>query len=104
MTKHDSTEIQPAYLGPTTPDYPEVAQIARIYGDRLIGTNIYPAYIQQAITGPALRDREACYVWEPNGIKLGPGYYDCRLVSSYAGLPLLVTYCCVALSSSSSGG
>jgi hypothetical protein len=64
----------------------------------LVGTNVYPAFNTQTVIAnnkPQPRDREAVYVWGVNGEQLGPGYYLCRLVNSYAGLPLMVTYCCV---------
>ncbi len=104
MQENDSTLLQPPYLGPALPAYPQIAQICRVAGNAILGTNIYPGYVQQTVvtTTPTPRDREACYVWEPNNTRLGPGIYDCRLVNSYAGLPLYATTCCQGGSSSSS--
>jgi hypothetical protein len=84
--------------------------MVRVYGPAVVGSSppVYPAYIQQMATPPTLRDREQCYLTEANSIPLGPGYYLARLVSNYAGLPLLATACCPAggfgSSSSSSAG
>lgn len=63
------------------------------------GRNIYLAYTQQFTPPLNFRDREACYVIEPNGNLLGPAIYDCRLVGSYPpgdplALPLYATTCC----------
>lgn len=70
-------------------------------------SNVYPAFAGQLSTGtgaPALRDREAVYVFEVNSIALSVGWYDCRLVGSLGGRPLYATACCPAGSSSSSSG
>jgi hypothetical protein len=98
----DSTFDQSPDLGPDYPTYPELPQVVRVDGPPLVGTNVYPAFVQQWSPPLTLRDREPCLVWEPNGIVLGPGFYDCRLVTSYLGLPLYVTTCCVPAASSSS--
>ena len=80
-------------LGPGLPVYPELPQVCRVSAGS-IGNNVYPALIQQYNGALAFRDREACYVWEPNGISLSPGYYDCRLIGSHLGLPLFAATCC----------
>lgn len=102
-----SIHNQPPFFGPMLPNYPKVDQICRIYASSLSGTNIYPAYVQQYNGSLAFRDREPCYVTEPNGIALKGGLYDTRLIGSYLGLPLFATTCCPAgsfdASSSSSG-
>lgn len=93
------------FYGPQLPLYPAIEQVCRVYASALAGTNVYPAYMQQYAGALAFRDREPCYVVEPNGITLRAGRYDCRLVGSYLGLPLLATTCCPvgAYDSSSSG-
>ena len=84
---------QPPFFGPKHPIYPQVDQLVRIDGPA-VATDIYPGYIQQYKDG-APRDREECYVHEPNGDELFDGrYYLARLVSSHEGLPLLATACC----------
>ena len=85
--------LQPVDMGPTLPVYPEVCGIVRVTAAS-IGGNVYPAFAQQYAGGLAFRDREAVYAWEPNGVVLGPGRYDARLVGSYLGLPLYVPTCC----------
>jgi hypothetical protein len=101
----DSTNVQPPALGPQFPVYPELPQLCRVTAPSG-GQNIYPALVQQFTPPLGLRDREPCFVWEPNGVTLGPFIYDCRLVGSYLGLPLFVTNCCLSggFSSSSAGG
>lgn len=89
----DSTNLQAPFFGPEWPIYPHIDHIVRVYGAALAG-NVYTSFIQQWNPLLILRDREAVYVWEPNGVPLGPGYYDARLVGSYMDLPLLVTWCC----------
>ena len=97
----DSTLAQPPDFGPTWPVYPELPQLIRVSGPAVTG-NVYPGFVQQFASPLSLRDREPCYLIEPNGILLGPGYYDSRLVTSYNGLPLFATTCCPTGSSSSS--
>ena len=103
----DSTNTQPPDFGPTQPVYPPLAQLVRVTAPS-IGGNVYPGLTQQFVPPLGIRDREACYVIEPNKIVLGPGIYDCRLVSNYLGLPLYATTCCpggaFGSSSSSSAG
>lgn len=96
MGVDDSTNIVPPWFGSTWPLYPELPQINRVYAAALPNTNppVYPAYTSQFVPPLSLRDRERCYVIEPNSIPLGPGYYDCRLVGSYLDLPLYATTCC----------
>lgn len=98
----DSTNYNPPYLGPQYPTWPLLPQVCRVYGSSggsssssqgqaAQGVAVYAAYVQQWQPGPSLRDREACYVWEPNGTRLGPGYYYCRLTGTHAGIPLFTT-------------
>lgn len=98
-----SANDQPPWFGPTTPDYPELFQEVRVYGAPITGTT-YACFTQQFIPPLSLRDREAALCQEPNGIPLNPGYYVARLVGSYLGLPLYMTFCCGVMSSSSSSG
>ena len=108
----DSTNLNPPALGPTFPIYPELPQLVRVYaaGVQTGGkpSLAYPGFVQQFKAPLSFRDREACYVCEPNDVALGAAIYDCRLVSQFQGLPLYATTCCVpggglaAASSSSS--
>lgn len=95
-----STADQPPFLGPQFPVYPALAQVVRVAAGAVLGTNVYAGFLQQWNGGLQLRDREQVYLWEPNGIFLQPGYYDGRLIGVYAGLPLLVTWCCPQVSPS----
>lgn len=88
-----STDLQPPWLGPGLPVYPQVSQLLRVFSPS-IGSNVYSCFVQQEASSLVLRDREAAYLWEPNGIALGSGYYDGRLIGNYLGLPLYVTNCC----------
>jgi hypothetical protein len=97
----DSTDLTQPFLGQEQPIYPQVNEILRIYAPAILGANVYPAFIVQ-FNGLTPRDRVPVYVMEPNGIVLGPGYYDGRLVTNYAGLPLYVTNCCPLGGSASS--
>ena len=95
----DSDNTQPPDFGPTVPIYPELPQIIRAAKAALPGTNVYPAFVTQYNPLPPLgpltfRDREDCYLTEPNGAALGPALYDARLVGNYLGLPLFATVCC----------
>jgi hypothetical protein len=108
MSKYDSSNLQPPAFGPQFPIYPELPQLNRVTGPAIAGTgpafgtlSIYPATTQQWQPPLSLRDRESAYVVEPNNFPLSPGVYDCRLVSSYNGLPLYATSCCITGSSSS---
>jgi len=96
--------IDAPILQPDLPNYPIVDQLARVTSPS-IGSNIYPAIIVQYDGVSAFRDRTLCYVTEPNGVSLSPSIYDCRVVGSHLGLPLLATSCCVSggFSSSSLG-
>ena len=98
----NSTNDVPPWLGQGFPRYPAIFQLVRVYAAAILGTNAYPAFTQQFVPPLGLRDRESVYLWEPNGILLGPGYYLARLVSAYANLPLYATFCCSSGSSSSS--
>lgn len=97
----DSDNLQAPAFGPTWPLYPEVAQLNRVAEPALAGTNIYPAFTVQHAGGLVLRDREPSYVYEPNGVRLSPAIYDCRLIGSHLGRPLYATTCCVGGSSGS---
>ena len=109
MSDNDSTNIQSPDFGPTQPTYPPLPQLVRVTAPS-IGGNVYPAITQQFVPPLGMRDREACFVFEPNNILLSPGIYDCRLVSSFRNLPLYATTCCPggtfssSSSSSSRGG
>ena len=92
-------------LRPDLPDYPALPDCVRTTGAALAGTSVYPAMLCQYTGGLVFRDRVPCWVTEPNGILLSPGYYDCRLVGSfplvgdpYRGAqpqyPLYATTCC----------
>ncbi len=95
----DATNLQNPWMGPGLPLYPEIDQLARVTGPAVFGTNVYPALTSQfgptALNPFVLRDREPCFVWEPNGVQLGMGYYNCRLVGTFQGVPLYATTCCV---------
>lgn len=104
----DSTNLQPPWLGPNPPLYPELPELIEAAGVALPGTNIYPAFIRQFTPPMGTRRRVPCYLHEPNGVQLYPvqvpnPIYDARLVSSYQGLPLYAATCCLpAVSASSS--
>ncbi len=98
---NDSVNTQPPDFGPTQPNYPHLAQLVRVTSPS-IGGNVYPAITQQFVPPLGIRDREPCYVYEPNNILLSPGIYDCRLVSNYLSLPLYATTCCLTVPFSSS--
>jgi len=105
----DSTNDRAPWLGQGEPLYPPLELFCRITGPAIAGTSprIYPALMQQPTGGASLRDRGPCYVQEANDIALGSGIVDCRLIGSYAGLPIFGTTCCPTApfsSSSSSGG
>lgn len=88
-----SNPLQPPVFAPMLPNYPEIAQVCHVYAAS-IGSNIYPAYVSQYDGSLAFRDRESCYVYEPNGVVLSVGQYDCRLIGSYLGIPIFATTCC----------
>jgi hypothetical protein len=107
----DSTNIVPPWFGPEWPIYPQLAQIVRVTGAAVGGTNpaIYPCVVQQLDPSTLqMRNRETSYVVEPNRVKLVPAYYDARLIGAFQGpgdnspQPLYCTACCIAGSSSSS--
>ncbi len=93
----------PPILTPPLPNYPELPQLVRVSAPS-IGNNVYPGFVLQYGGSLSFRDREPCYLWEPNGVALSPAVYDCRLIGSYNSLPLFVTSCCVSRSFSSSSG
>jgi hypothetical protein len=97
--------IDAPFFQPDLPDYPPLEQLVRATGPT-VATNVYPGVVQQYAGSLAFRDREPCYLTEPNGVSLSPAIYDCRLVGSYLGLPLYATTCCLsgAFSSSSMSG
>jgi hypothetical protein len=91
----DSTNLHAPDFRQSFPTYPVHTQVARVSGAAVI-SSIFPGFIQQAnMPTVTLRDREACYVWEPNGAALATGYYICRVVGNYTSggttLPLLAT-------------
>ena len=77
-----SDGLQPPAFGPGLPVYPQVAQVVRTTGVET--GNIYRGFVQQVVT-TTLRDREDCFVIEPNSVTLANGYYVARLVGSYIG-------------------
>lgn len=111
----DNTNLGTPDFAPGLPLYPDLEQLCRVSAAALAGTSpaVYPAFVDQFNPPLGFRDREACYVVEPNRIVLGPGHYDCRLIGSFptaghalfgviAQLPLYATTCCVAGSFGSS--
>ncbi len=96
--------INPALLRPGMSNYPELAQLVKVTG-AVVVVNIYPGKTQQYNGALGFRDREDCYILEPNNISLTNGHiYDARLIGSYSGLPLYAVACCTGtvLTSSSS--
>lgn len=91
----DNTNLQPPNFAPTVPIYPPLEELVRVTG--IVSGGVYEAFIEQFTPPLGVRDRVACYVYEPNGFKLQPGIYDCRLVSNFNGLPLFAVCCCQAL-------
>lgn len=105
----NATPLRPPLFGPQLANYPALPQVCRVYGATSGGSssaragssggsgpNLYTAYVQQWTPGPVLRDREACYVLEPNGTQLQNGYYLCRLMGTHpapdpASVPLYAT-------------
>ncbi len=86
------TPLTPPLIDPRLPTYPVHMQNVRVYGAPLTGLGgpvVYSGFIQQYNAALAMRDREACYVIEPNQALLFPGIVLARLIGSYAGLPLL---------------
>ncbi len=89
----DSSNLQPPFFGPMLPVYPIVHQVVRVLS---VGV-IVPGYVQQFV-GTVRRDREACYVVEPNNSLLDEMVYtNARLVGSHLGLPLYAVslVCCM---------
>lgn len=87
------------------PNYPVHIQLLRVTSATPVGSNTYSAYTQQGTGSDAVRDREACYVFEPNNVDLETAYYLCRLIGSYSysgvAAPLYVTVSADAVSSPS---
>jgi hypothetical protein len=111
----DNTNLQTPDFGPSFPTYPDLEQLCRVSASALVGTSpaVYPAFVDQFNPPLGFRDREPCYVVEPNRVTLGPGHYDCRLIGAFPTpghtlfgtipqLPLYATTCCVLGSFSSS--
>jgi hypothetical protein len=101
-----STNIEEPFFGPEWPVYPAIDEFVQVTGSP-DGNNVYPAFIVQFSPPLSLRQRVACFVWEPNRISLPLGYYNCRLSGVYGGdvngigsLPLYVTNCCRGTGSS----
>jgi hypothetical protein len=119
----DSTQTVPPYLGPQLPQYPPLRQTLRVTGPgvRVLAGSplLYPAVNEQYDGNGTLRDREPCYLFEPNNLPVPAGsYYRTRLEGAFQGpqglLPLYAVSmaCCPrvpapsfppASSSSSSG-
>lgn len=104
-----STNDQPPFFGPELPLYPVINDFVRI--DTPPDDNgVYGGWLRQLASNnpPRFRDRVRVYVFDPNNNLLGPGDYDCRLVSDYLGvldsqrLPLYATTCCPFFFESSS--
>jgi hypothetical protein len=98
-----STNLVPPFFGPRQPVYPVVPSVIRVTGPAQ--GSVYPCQNQQAAGGvPTLRDREAGWVFEPNGVPVPRGTYRARLVGNFNGLPLYVVslICCVGRGSFSS--
>lgn len=99
--------LLPALLRPGLPNYPPVRHVVRV-DYTVAGGLVYSGRIEQWNGSPSLRDREAVYVIEPNGITVTAGTYVGRLVGAYAGplgtRPLVAVSlaCCPVTSSSSS--
>ena len=72
------------------PVYPHLLQVCRVTGAP-VATDIYPAFTEQYDGVSAFRDREACFVYEPNSFPLALKKYLCRLIGSRAGAPLYAT-------------
>jgi len=100
------TNLRTPQAEPAWPVYPGLEQLVRTTGGSFTqgGLTYYMAFTQQFSPPLGLRDREPCYVYEPNRFLLPAAIFDCRLVGSIQGLPLYATTCCRAGSSSSSPG
>src|SRR4051812_17035762 len=95
--RRPSSNDRPGFFGPARPLYPPLRQTVRVAG----GGSPAPGFVQQ-YAGNVPRDREACWVFEPNGIALPPGgHVRPRLVGAHDGgtgyLPLFAAClaCCV---------
>src|SRR5262245_51661998 len=102
QVRRDSFNIKPPFFRPGHPCYPPLAQVVQVTspGD---ANNVYGGFVEQ--WNGAFRTREPCKVWEPNGIKMGPGHYPiARLIGSYLNLPLYAVglACCVPVGAFSS--
>lgn len=99
-----SAPNQATFVGPQFPIYPPLVQVCRnagsVYGGggsssaAASGTPaslLYLAFTEQYDpSSVTLRDREPCLLMDVQGGGLQGGYFVCRLVGSYAGLPLYV--------------
>lgn len=100
--RYDSTALQAPFLGPAPAGYPPLRQIVR--ADKPAGP-VWSGFMQQwSDKIGRMRDREPCYIWEPNQLSLLPNIFRARLVGSYEGLPLYIASmaCCRGISSSAS--
>lgn len=82
------------------PSYPPLIQVCRVTAATVPGPlsgsssssptgNVYVAFTEQVDPATLLpRDREPCLVVDVNRNNLAAGYYVCRLVGNYGGLPL----------------
>src|SRR5580704_5768143 len=95
----DSTNLRMPFLGNQPALYPQLRQIIRAASP--LGP-VIGGYTQQW-AGTNFRDREQCYLLEPNGIAITPGKYRARLAGAYTGawgtLPLYVVglACCAPI-------
>jgi hypothetical protein len=90
----DSTNLHPPDFGPTQPSYPVLIQLVRVTSTTAVSPPagstalVYSGYTEQLQTSLLPRDREACYVTDPNGTGLGLGCYLGRLAGQFNGLPV----------------
>lgn len=97
----DSSNNQAPVLAPQFPVYPLVEQVVRITSVATganpfgAGTTIWNGFVQQVRTGTDIRDREACYLLNPNNNVVVAGKVNARLMGAYTNgsavtLPLYV--------------
>jgi hypothetical protein len=78
-----STNTRAPFFGPRQPVYPPLRQMVR--ADAREGA-VYSGVVCQYDNNLSLRDREPCYIWEPNGNSLSRAKYRARLIGVYTGL------------------
>lgn len=100
----NSTNLSRPFFGPQSPLYPQLLQLVRVTSATPVpssssssgvlpaGQSVYYGITQQQRDATiATRDRESCFVYEPNGNPLTTQIYLCRLEGSLSGLPLYAT-------------